>query len=208
MEVCPESMRHISDITRLPDFVMPGATRGIFTTSYALETLRPWDERDQEEAETQIQLVAEAELETSDCIALLQQVDPELARPYIGAREALYGNNADRARHILGSLRELWNHLLRRLAPDEFVIAWISGIDNQKDLLHEGNPTRRARILYVCRELNNDPLSEFLTHDTRALLKLLELFNRVHELEAKLTNEQLRAILLKNDSWLMYILQI
>ena len=203
-----ESMRHISDITRLPDFVMPGATRGIFTTSYALETLRPWDERDQEEAETQIQLVAEAELETSDCIALLQQVDPELARPYIGAREALYGNNADRARHILGSLRELWNHLLRRLASDESVIAWISGIDNQKDLLHEGNPTRRARILYVCRELNNDPLSEFLTHDTRALLKLLELFNRVHELEAKLTNEQLRAILLKNDSWLMYILQI
>lgn len=35
-------------------------------------------------------------------------------------------------------------------------------------------------MLYVCRELNNDPL----------------------------TDEQLRAILLKADSWLMYILQI
>lgn len=203
-----ESLREISDITRLPAFVLPGATREIYTTSFALETLRPWDERDEDEAETEIQLVAEAELETSGCIALLQQVDPGLARPYIGARDALYGNNADRARHILSSLRELWNHLLRRLAPDDSVAAWIPGIANQKDLLHEGKPTRRARVLYVCRELNNDPLTDFLMHDTRALVKLIELFNRVHELETELTDEQLRAILLKTDSWLMYILQL
>ena len=203
-----ESMRKISDITRLPAFVLPGATREIYTTSFALETLRPWDERDEEEAETEIQLVAEVELETSSCIALLQQVDPRLAQPYVGARDALHSTNADRARHILSSLRELWNHLLRRLAPDDLVTAWIPGIANQKDLLHEGKPTRRARVLYICRELNNDPLTEFLTHDTRALAKLLELFNRVHALETELTDEQLRAILLKNDSWLMYILQI
>ena len=203
-----ESLLEISDITRLPAFVLPGATREIYTTSFALETLRPWDERDEDEAETEIQFVAEAELETSGCIALLQQVDPGLARPYIGARDALYGNNADRARHILSSLRELWNHLLRRLAPDDSVAAWIPGIANQKDLLHEGKPTRRARVLYVCRELNNDPLTDFLMHDTRALVKLIELFNRVHELETKLTDEQLRAIVLKTESWLMYILQI
>lgn len=203
-----ESLRDISDITRLPTFVLPGATREIYTTSIAIEVLCPWDERDDDEAETEIQLVAEAELETSGCIALLQQVEPGLARPYIGARDALYGNNADRARHILSSLRELWNHLLRRLAPDDLVAAWIPGVSNQKDLLHEGRPTRRARVLYVCRELNNDPLTDFLMHDTRALVKLIELFNRVHELETELTDEQLRAILLKTDSWLMYILQI
>ena len=203
-----ESLREISDITRLPAFVLPGATREIYTTSFALETLRPWDDRDEDEAETEIQLVAEAELETSGCIALLQQVDPGLARPYIGARDALYGNNTDRARHILSSLRELWNHLLRRLAPDDLVAAWIPGVSNQKDLLHEGKPTRRARVLYVCRELNNEPLTDFLMHDTRALVKLIELFNRVHELETELTDEQLRAILIRTDSWLMYILQI
>ena len=203
-----QSLREISDITRLPAFVLPGATREIYTTSFALETLRPWDERDEDEAETEIQFVAEAELETSGCIALLQQVDPGLARPYIGARDALYGNNADRARHILSSLRELWNHLLRRLAPDDLVAAWIPGVSNQKDLLHDGKPTRRARVLYVCRDLNNDPLTDFLMHDTRALVKMIELFNRVHELETALTDEQLRAILLRTDSWLMYILQI
>ena len=203
-----ESLLEISDITRLPAFVLPGATREIYTTSFALETLRPWDDRDEDEVETEIQLVAEAELETSGSIALLQQVDPGLARPYIGARDALYGNNADRARHILSSLRELWNHLLRRLAPDDLVAAWIPVVSNQKDLLHEGKPTRRARVLYVCRELNNDPLTDFLMHDTRALVKMIELFNRVHELETALTDEQLRAILLRTDSWLMYILQI
>lgn len=203
-----ESLLEISDITRLPTFVLPGATREIYTTSFALETLRPWGDRDEDEAETEIQLVAEAELETSGCIALLQQVDPGLARPYIGARDALYGNNADRARHILSSLRELWNHLLRRLAPEDLVAAWIPGVSNQKDLLHDGKPTRRARVLYVCRELNNDPLTDFLMHDTRALVKMIELFNRVHELETALTDEQLRAILLRTDSWLMYILQI
>ena len=203
-----ESLREISDITRLPAFVLPGATREIYTTGFALETLRPWDERDDEEAGMEIQLIAEAELETSGCIGLLQQVDPGLAQPYIGARDALNGNNADRARHILSSLRELWNHLLRRLAPDELVSAWIPGNANQQDLLNEGRPTRRARVLYVCRELNNDPLTEFLTYDTRALVKLIELFNRVHELDTKLTDKQLRAIILKTDSWLMYILQI
>ena len=203
-----ESLREISDITRLPAFVLPGATREIYTTSFVLETLRPWNERDEDQAETEIQVVAETEVETSGCIALLQQLDPGLARPYIGARDALYGNNADRARHILSSLRELWNHLLRRLAPDDLVSAWIPGMSNQKDLLHDGKPTRRARVLYVCRELNNDPLTDFLMHDTRALVKLIELFNRVHELETALTDEQLRAIVLKTDSWLMYILQI
>ncbi len=203
-----ESLRGIPDITRLPNFVLPGATREIYTTSIALETIRPRDEWDEEDAETEIQLIADVELETAGCIALLQRVDPGLARPYVGARDALNGNNADRARHILSSLRELWSHLLRRLAPDELVSAWIAGNTAQKDLLHEGRPTRRARVLYVCRELNNDPLKEFLTHDTRALVKLIELFNRVHELEMELTDEQLRAILLKTDSWLMYILQI
>lgn len=73
-----ESLQAISDITRLPAFVLPGATREIYTTSFALDTLRPWDERDEEEVESEIQLVAEAELETSDCIALLQQVDPSV----------------------------------------------------------------------------------------------------------------------------------
>ncbi len=200
------SIRVLPEVTYLPTFALPGATREVFITGYALDTIWiPGKPEDEEDASV-VQLIAEVEQETSGCIGLLQAVDPALARPYIGAHDALRGRNADRARHILSSLREFWNHLLRHLAPDEHVLSWISTED--KDLLHDGRPTRRARVLYVCRSVNHDPLTDFVVQDTRALVKLVEFFNRVHELDPELTDEQLRALLLRTDSWLTYILQI
>jgi len=201
-----ESIRTYPDFTHLPTFALSGATREVFVTGHAVDVLRVPDEADTEEDSSQIQLVTEIEEETSVCVSLLQAVDPALARPYAGARDALRGTNPDRARHILSSLRELWNHLLRRLAPDEHVLAWVPKDDKQ--LLHEGRPTRKARVLYVCRDLNHAPLADFVVQDTRALVKLVEFFNRVHKLESELTDEQLRALLLRTDSWLTYILQI
>jgi hypothetical protein len=202
------SLQDALEITRLPAFVLPGATRELFTGGFALEALYPAEDRNLEEMESESQLVADAEEETCGCIDLLKQIDPMLARPYIGAKAALSSGNSDRARHILISLRELWTHLLRRLAPDDQVIGWIPSVEKQNGLLHEGRPTRRARVLYVCRNLNSDPLKDFLVNDTTALIKLIDLFNRVHELESDLSDEQLRAIILKTDSWIMYILQI
>ena len=201
-----DSIQTLPDMTHLPAFALPGATREVFTTGYALDVISIKEGPEREREPSEVQLIAEVEQEIAGCIPLLQAVDPALARPYIGARDALRSRNSDRARHILSSLRELWNHLLRRLAPDEHVLPWVSKDD--KELLHEGRPTRRARVLYVCRSLNHDPLTDFIVQDTRALVKLVEFFNRVHELEPELTDEQLRALLLKTDSWLMYILQI
>lgn len=201
-----DSIRSFPELTHLPAYALPGATREIFTTSYALDEICITDESERERDASEIQLIAEAEQETSVCIGLLQEVDPALARPYIGAHDALRGNSVDRTRHVLSSLRELWNHLLRRIAPDNAVLSWVPS--DEKQLLHDGKPTRRARVLYVCRSLNNAPLSDFVVHDTSALVKLVEVFNRVHELESELTDEQLRALLLRTDSWLTYILQI
>jgi hypothetical protein len=201
------SIRTFPDVTRLPAFVLPGATREVFTTGCLLDAIPTPDEPDRKRDGSEIQLVADFEQETSGCIGLLQAVDPALARPYIGAHDALRERNVDRVRHILSSLRELWNHLLRRLAPDEQVLAWVSK-DDKEELLQKGRPTRRARVLYVCRSLNHEPLTDFVLEDTGALVKLVEFFNRVHEIEPELTDEQLRALLLRTDSWLMYILQI
>jgi hypothetical protein len=201
-----DSVRTIPDLMHLPVFVLPGATREVFTTGYVLNTVHIPGKPERERDSSEVQLMEEAEQETSGCIGLLQAVDPALARPYIGAHDALRGRNADRARHILSSLRELWNHLLRRLAPDECVLAWVPRDD--ADLLHDGRPTRKARVLYVCRSINHDPLTDFIVQDTRALVTLVESFNRLHELETELTDEQLRALLLRTDSWLTYILQI
>lgn len=203
-----DSLRDISDITRLPTFVLPGATREIYNTEITLESLSPRDRSDDDDTGTIIQLFAEAKLETTGCVDLLKQVDPKLVRLYIGAIQALSSNNADRTRHFLSSLRELCNHILRHLAPDDFIMPWMARNNKNQELLHEGRPTRRARINYICREIDNEPLSEFLTQDTKASVKLIELFNRAHELEPRLTDEQLKAIFLKTDSWLKYILQI
>jgi Predicted pPIWI-associating nuclease len=201
-----ESIHSLPDLTRLPAFTLPGATREVFVTGYALETIFVPDKPQSERDESEIELIAEVEEEVSGCIALLQAVDPSLALPYVGARNALRGSNPDRARHVLSSLRELWGHLLRRLAPDDQVLTWATGEDTE--LFYEGRPTRKARILYVCRRLNHHALTDFVMQDTRALMKLVELFNRVHELKPGLTDEQLRALLARTDSWLMYILQI
>lgn len=201
-----DSISTLPEVTRLPAFALPGATREVFTTGYALDVFCTPDKSQTEEDLTEIQLIAEVEQETSGCIALLQRVDPALVRPYIGARDALRSTSTDRARHILASLREFWNHLLRRLAPDELVMKWLP--KDAKDLLYDGRPTRKARILYVCRNLYHSQLIDFVDQDTRALIKLIEFFNHVHKLELELTDEQLRALLLKTDSWLMYILQI
>ena len=202
------SLRDISDITQLPAFVLPGATREIYNTESALESLSPIDESVEDDTEKEIQLFAEVEFGTPSCVDLLQQVEPELVRLYIGANQALNSNNADRARHIISSLRELCNNVLWRLAPDDLVSAWIVSNKMKKELLHGGRPTRRARILYICREINNEPLSEFLTHDTKAFVKLIELFNQVHKLELGLTDKQLTAIFHRTESGLKYILQI
>jgi hypothetical protein len=201
-----DTIRTLADVTHLPAFVLPGAARELFTTGYALEAIYLPNRSDNEREQFEGQLIADAKQEASDCLALLQAVDPDLAQPYMGAYDAMRDRNADRTRHILSSLRELWNHLLRCLAPDEHVRAWVP--KDGKELLHKGSPTRKARILYVCRHLNHEPLTDFIDQDTRALLEMVELFNRVHQLRLDLTDEQLRALLLRTDSWLTYILRI
>ena len=201
------SIRTCLDITHLPRSVLPGATREVFVTGYAANVLGVSGEADAGQDSPEIQsVVDEVEEEILICPSLLKDVDPALARPYEGARDALYGTNPDRARHFLSSQRELWNHLLRKIAPDEQVQEWIP--KDGKDLLHEGKPTRKARILYLCRDLNHDSLTEFVVRDTDALVTLVSLFNRVHQLKPKLSDLQLRALQLRSDSWLTYILQI
>ena len=163
-------------------------------------------------------MVIEVEQETSVCVSLLESLDPALAVPYLGAREALESSNPDRVRHILVSLRELWNHVLHRLAPDHEMWCWVNSQGELDQLCKEGKLvyikngqyglTRRARILYICRELNHPPLADFLDQDTNALVKLVEFLQRVHKLESPLTEQQLRAILLRTESWLTYILQL
>jgi hypothetical protein len=197
------SLPTLPDISRMPDFVVPSASRELLLEGYALETLHGVEDFETLDV-TVIEQVEIARGEVTEGLVLLEQVDRRLAKAYAGARAALNSDNPDRVRHVLVSLRELWGHLLRFLAPDPDVLVWVP----DASFLHEGKPTRRARVLYICRFIDHPPLSDFLAEDTRALVKMIEFFNHVHDIEADLTLEQLEALILRTDSWLTYILRI
>ena len=201
-----ESTSTYSNNTRLPRFVMPGATREAFLTGYAVEALDISDEVSAEQDSSKIQLAAKIE-ETTNCIFLLEEVDPDLEKAYAGAFDAQRGTNPDRARHILTSLRELWDHLLQKIAPCKHVREWIPK-DTDELLDDDRKPTRRARVLFVCRDLNHDPLTDFIVKDTDAFIAYYKVLNRLHDLESRLSEKQLSALLLRTNSWLTFILHI
>ena len=201
-----KSLPTYADITRLPRFVLPSATREVFIANHAVDALGFHDEGELDRDSAERDLVEKAIEEISNCTTLLEAVDPQLATMYAGARDAIRGDNPDRRRHLLVSLRELLGHLLRKIAPDERVLAWITrGRDNW---LHEGKPTRKARLLYLCREFDHGPMDDFVVSDTRAMVKFLEVFNRIHQPKVKLSDKQLYALLHRTESFVTFIVQI
>ena len=73
-------------------------------------------------------------------------------------------------------------------------------------LIHNGRPTRRAKIQYLLRGMNNDPLTKFIEVDTDAMLELYQLYGRLHGLKTGVTEKQLRVITFKTECYLEYVL--
>ena len=200
------SMPSLEDIVQLPSFVLPGAAHELTTTSHALDVLYPMEHRaDTEVIELETYPQGEEGIEDSDLIVLLERVDYHFATMYRGAVASLDSDNPERSRHVLTTFRELWSHLLRRLAPKEEATEWIerNGIQGY---LQDGRPTRHAKIRYVLRNLG-DPLGDFIEADTRAMVKLYTLYGRLHALDTGVTDNQLRAITFSTKSYLSYILR-
>jgi hypothetical protein len=152
------------------------------------------------------QIVEEIRRETEDQLeALLAELNPEFIVLLRGARQSLISENPDRTRHVATSLRELFTHILHTLAPDEKVKEW----SNEPKNYDKGRPTRKARLLYISRELNHDPFSVFIEKDIDANLAFLQLFQQgTHEIIPKYTDDQLKAMLVRMESTLRYILEI
>ena len=142
----------------------------------------------------------EGKLET-----LLVKMNPELIIPLRGARQSLDSANPDRIRHFSASLRELFTHVLNTLAPDDKIRAWSTASEHYD----KGKPTRRARLLYICRGVNQDQFSNFIEKDIDAGLEFLQLFQRgTHEVVPNYTDVQLRVMLTRMESLLRFLLEI
>ena len=123
-----------------------------------------------------------------------------------GARVALNTDNPDRARHVTVSLRELLGRVLHKFAPKDKIITWSTN-GNYYD--EEGKPTRKARLLYICREINSDPLSEFVDSDVTAVLTLIKALNAAtHDIPCRVTDRQLQALVDRTESCLLFLLRL
>lgn len=155
-----------------------------------------------EDEYTDNEIAAETEDELS---RYLRDLDPPLVRMLNGARQALNSDNPDRVRHFSSSLRELFTHVLHRLAPDEEVHSW----SNSPEHYHGGRPTRKARLLYINRGINQKPFDAFVEKDINTVVEFLKLFQQgTHEVEAEYTLTQLRALEARMHSTLKFLIVI
>jgi hypothetical protein len=149
----------------------------------------------------------EANKDTADRLEiLLEKLNPSFNTLLIGARHSLMSTNPDRVRHFAVSLRELFDHVLHALAPDDKIKRWES-IPEYFD--ESGKPTRKARLLYICRELNEESFGPFVKKDVEALLEFLKLFQQgTHQVSSRFKDLQLNSMLIRMESTLRYLLEI
>lgn len=121
---------------------------------------------------------------------LLAGLDKDLTRLWQGANQAIISENVDRSRHVLISLRELFTHVLHQLAPDEEIHKWTTA----PEFFDRGRPTRKARLFFICREINSHPFCSFVEKDVASILAFWDILNRAHELSLSLTQQQLVAL--------------
>jgi hypothetical protein len=183
-----------------PPIVSAGPPVEILTSARVLDFLsRPLPAEGYPKVDFESELEDEIEASVDELLAAL---NPELQIMWLGAKAALRSVNPDRSRHVAFSLRELVTHVLHALAPNDEIKSWTSDPSH----FHEGRPTREARVLFVCRGINHGSFTKFIRADVRASIEFIALFQRGHELAVSFSEEQLRTLLTRTESFLRFLL--
>lgn len=140
---------------------------------------------------------------TSSVRERIRSLGEPLVTMYDGAIEALARDAADKPRHVCISLRELITQVLRSLAPDGAVSKWSTDPKH----LREGQPTRRARLLYICRNIDVGSFSGFVRSDVESTLKFIGLLQEgTHSLSSPFGEGQLRTLVSRAESLLSFLI--
>ena len=146
------------------------------------------------EASLDIELSREA---NDDLEKHIDLIDPELRKLWRGAKEAQRSSNPDAIRHFSISLRELFTHVIHRLSPDENIRRW----STSSEYYSRSHPTRRARLLYICRGINFGPFDDFVNKDIESVLACIDsLQEGTHAASASFTPAQLDMLLIRTES--------
>ncbi|MFC2118955.1 hypothetical protein ACFLSY_09965 [Bacteroidota bacterium] len=167
-----------------------------------LETISIPAELDEAEKEINNDIKEENENIISE---YLPQIDDGLYKMWQGAIQAFYSDNPDRVRHFSASIRELFTHIMHNLASDEDIMEW----SKDSSLYHEKRPTRKARLMYICRNVSHEPLKKFVKKDVDSTIEFINIFQRgTHEIEANFSESQLELMKNKAESIIKFILEI
>jgi len=135
----------------------------------------------------------------------LPKVDVRLFKMWKGAIEAYYSYNSDKVRHFSTSIRELFTHLIHILAPDVAIKRWTADPAHY----YEGRPTRKARLLFICRNLNNASFTTFVKKDVEATIAFIDVFQKgTHDIDPVFSENHLLAIKSKAENTLKFLLEI
>jgi len=173
-----------------------------FSSANLLEAISVEEETLPEEELLKNELVYENEIQLSQ---YLPKIDPGLYKMWKGAIESYNSNNSDKVRHFSASIRELYTHLMHKLAPDSEIKKW----SEDAQYYHEGRPTRKARLLYICRNINNDPFNTFVKKDVDAMLAFIDIFQKgTHDIDPYFSPNHLVTIKSKAENTLKFLLEI
>jgi hypothetical protein len=135
----------------------------------------------------------------------LPKIDTRLYNMWKGAIEAYNSNNTDRVRHFSTSIRELYTHLFHILAPEDAIKKWTT----DPAYYHEGRPTRKARLMFICRNISNDPFNTFVKRDVEATIAFIDIFQKgTHDIDPVFSSNHLVAIKSKAENTLKFLLVI
>lgn len=122
---------------------------------------------------------------------------------YDGAVEAFMGDNVDKRRHVCVSLRELITHAIHKLAPNDQVSGWTT----EPKYFQKGKPTRQARLLYICRKIDDGSFSNFVKSDVESSLKFINLLQEgTHSLSPPFGEAQVCALLNRAESLISFLI--
>jgi hypothetical protein len=121
-----------------------------------------------------------------------------------GAKQAAAGDNPDKVRHTVTSLRELSTRILHDLSPDKQVEKWTT----KKEDYVDGRPTRKCRIAYIFRNVTHSNAGPLIENDIKFTADLFGFFNKgTHELIPALSANDLRYLIYKFESTILLLLK-
>lgn len=140
--------------------------------------------------------------------AILARESPMMLRMLQGARHSLESGNPDRSRHFCTSARELILMLLDSLASDSDVEHYFPD-KNDPSNYDNGKLTKSAKLRYICRDLNQPALQEYVEEQIGATVKLIKELNKgTHNRKAFYDDTILYLLLNKVESSLWFVFEV